>query len=123
MKHQITAFVTAATTAALLAFASSVGAGEPAMAPPAEGQTPPSAQQPGMDVTDEKLRQFAQAAEEVQKIQEDYAAKAESLQKTTEEQIVASVQDAGMSVEEFTSLVSLVQSDPALARRLTDLQQ
>ncbi len=73
-------------------------------------------------VTDKKLRQFATAAADVQQIQEEYAAKAQSLQKEAEEKIVSSVQGAGMSVAEFASLVKRVQSDPDLARRLDDMK-
>lgn len=122
-------FVAAAVALALSA--GSALANEPAEAPsgtlspeathpPADPmQSPPSVQ---AEVSDEKLRQFVTAAEDVHKIQQDYAVKAQSLQQAAEEEIVSSVQEAGMTVEEFTELVARVQNDPELARRLDDLQ-
>lgn len=97
----------------------------PGTQPPMDSQPPTDAQPPAAvegEVSDEKLQQFAEAAAEVQKIQEDYAAKAQSLQKATEEKIVSSVQEAGMSVAEFTAIVERMQSDPSLARRLDGLE-
>lgn len=96
------------------------GPGEPpdqAQSSPAEGATVLPE-----NVSDQKLQQFAEAAAEVQAIQQDYATKAQSLQKTTEEKIVSSVQDAGMTVAEFTAIVERIQTDPSLARRLDGLQ-
>jgi len=90
-------------------------------APPSGVAAPPA--EPAAEVSDEKLRQFAEAARDVHTIQQEFAAKAESLQKNTEEKIVSSVEQAGMTVEEFTALVALVQSDPSLARRLEGLSQ
>ena len=124
------------------ALSAAAGNAAPGDAPPAPGaQTPEAGQSPGAaqpdagqqpgvqapqaldgEVSDEKLRQFAEAAEEVQKIQQEYAAKAQSLQKTTEEKIVSSVQDAGMTVAEFTAIVERMQTDPTLAQRLDGLQ-
>ena len=121
-------------TAVALAFAATAanGANEPAEAPPSAPppeamQTPPAAtlpeQQSQRQVSDEELRQFVAAAEDVQKIQQDFAAKAQSLQQEAEEQIVSSVEEAGMTVAEFTELVARVQNDPELAARLDDLQE
>jgi hypothetical protein len=109
-----------------LAAAAAHAAPDPADPPPATAphgaiESPSAAPEPAQ-VSDEKLRQFAEAAAGVQKIQQEYAAKAQSLQKTTEDQIISSVEEAGMTVNEFTALVTRVQSDPALARRLDGLR-
>jgi hypothetical protein len=119
-----------ATAAAIVGLLMSAAQTHAADAPadaqaPSQAQTAPAVPAPQQDaaqVSDEKLLQFAEAAADVQKIQEDYAAKAQTLQKVTEDKIVSSVQDAGMTVAEFTSLVELVQTDPALAQRLNGLQ-
>ena len=126
---RVRAFWAAGALAA--ASASFAAAAQPAPGselPPAGGETPQAqqpgteTQQPGTEVSDEKLRQFVTAAADVQKIQQEYAVKAQSLQKTTEDRIVSSVEEAGMTVDEFTALVARVQNDPALARRLDGLQ-
>ncbi len=74
------------------------------------------------EISDAKLKQFAAAAADVEKIQQEYAAKAQILQKEAQQEIVSSVQDAGMSVTEFVSLVRRVQTDPSLAQRLDDMK-
>jgi hypothetical protein len=119
----IRAFSRAGTLAAGLVALAAVAQPAPgsAQAPPAGPATPPAEQQPA-EVSDQKLRQFVTAAAGVQKIQQEYAAKAQTLQKTTEDKIVSSVEQAGMTVEEFTALVARVQSDPDFARRVDGLQ-
>lgn len=119
MKFPVRTPLICVSFAAVLAFTPYASGAEP----PAEPPQASAGQQQTTDVSDAKLRQFAKAAKDVQKIQQDYTAKAETLQKDAEQQIVASVESAGMSVAEFTELVALVQSDPDLARRLNDLQQ
>lgn len=94
-------------------------------APGATDQSPGTAQAPAGvqgEVSDKTLKQFAEVAAEVQKIQQDYAAKAQSLQQNTQQEIISSVQDAGMSVEQFTALVERIQTDPSLADRLDSMQ-
>ncbi|HEX7035797.1 MAG TPA: DUF4168 domain-containing protein [Pseudomonadales bacterium] len=119
MKFSVRTPLISVSLAAALAF-TPYALGE--QAAPAEPQAP-TGQTQAADVSDAKLRQFAKAAKDVQKIQQDYTAKAKTLQKDAEQQIVASVEGAGMSVAEFTELVALVQSNPDLARRLSELQQ
>lgn len=122
MDHPLRKPLMALALAGALTGASHVLAAAPPAPAPAAPESQPQPQQPA-DVSDAKLRQFAKAAEGVQKIQQDYTKKAESLQKDAEKQIVASVEEAGMSVTEFTELVALLQNDPNLARRLSELQQ
>ena len=123
-------FIAAAVGLAFVATAAS-GANDAAEAPTSSAPPPEAMQEPAdpappqqqqVEVSDEKLLQFVTAAADVQKIQQDYAAKAQSLQQEAEQEIVSSVEEAGMTVAEFTELVARVQNDPELARRLDGLQ-
>lgn len=116
---------TALVAAAGLSLAAT-GFAAPPSAPP--GAAPPSGAvitEPAPakgKITDEKLKQFAAAAADVQKIQEEYAARAQMLEKEAEQKIVSSVRGAGMSVTEFAALVRRVQTDPRLAERLDNMK-
>jgi hypothetical protein len=90
-------------------------------AEPGDGGLP--AEQTEAPVSDAKLRQFALAAANVQAIQQEYASEAETLKNETEARIVDSVEEAGMTVDEFKHIFQQVQGDPALAQRLDELAQ
>lgn len=81
----------------------------------------PEAESAPVEVSDEKLRQFVTAATDVQDIQQEYIARAQTLQEETQQKMVEKVEDAGMTLAEFQSISVLVQNDPDLLRRLDEI--
>lgn len=88
-----------------------------------DAATTPAPQMEPSEVSDDKLRQFVAAATDVQDIQQDYMERAQSLQEETQQKMVESVEDAGMTVEEFQSISQLLQTNPEMLERLEDLEE
>lgn len=111
--------VAAATAMAILATGAMAG-GDVSVGTPAQ---PPLAADvvTTQPVTDAKLRQFAVAAAEIETIREELMAEMQDLQQVAEARMVSSVEDSGMTVDEFKTLFQDVQADPDLARRLESL--
>ena len=105
---------------------------QPAQAqPPAQGQTPMQGQQGGTGATaavsDQKIEAFAVAYLQVDKVRQEYSAKIgatkdettkQQLQEEAKKQMVDTVQASpDISVEEYSSILTAAQSDPALAKK------
>lgn len=136
----ITRYTSLATMTAavfsLLAF-SSASATELAQAqqpPPAQGQAPMQGQSGGTGaaapVSDQKLEAFAVAYLQVDKVRQQYSAKIDAtkdqaakqkLQEEAKQQMVDTVQASNdISVEEYSSILTAAQSDPALAKKVLE---
>ncbi|NKL99039.1 MULTISPECIES: DUF4168 domain-containing protein [Rhizobium] len=142
--NMITRYTSVATLSAavfsLLAFspASAVDMAQaqqqPAQAsPPAQAQ-PPMQAQPGNGATaavsDQKIEAFAVAYLQVDKVRQEYSAKIgatkdeaakQQLQEEAKKQMVDTVQASpDISVEEYSSILTAAQSDPALAKKVLE---
>ncbi|EJB07791.1 DUF4168 domain-containing protein [Rhizobium redzepovicii] len=120
----------------LLAF-SPASAAEMAQAqaqPPAQGQAPMQGQSGGTAapaaVSDQKLEAFAVAYLQVDKVRQEYSAKIgatkdeagkQKLQAEAKKQMVDTVEASkDISVEEYSSILTAAQSDPALAKKVLE---
>jgi hypothetical protein len=117
--------------ATALAALLTLGATGISYADPAETAAPPQ-NEAAAEVSDGKLRQFVEAATEVQTVQQEYAGaiqatnepdKAKSLQQEAQDKMVKAVEDSGLSVSEYNLIAQRLQQDPSLTNRLNDLQQ
>jgi hypothetical protein len=142
--NMITRYTSVATLSAavfsLLAFspASAVDmaqAQQPTQAqPPAQAQQPMQGQSGGSDasapVSDQKIEAFAVAYLQVDKVRKEYSAKIgatkdeaakQQLQEEAKKQMVDTVQASpDISVEEYSSILTAAQSDPALAKKVLE---
>ncbi|MBY3117514.1 DUF4168 domain-containing protein [Rhizobium laguerreae] len=137
--NMITRYTSVATLSAavfsLLAFspASAVDMAQ-AQQQPAQAQ-PPMQEQPGGNgasapVSDQKIEAFAVAYLQVDKVRQEYSAKIgatkdeaakQQLQEEAKKQIVDTVQASpDISVEEYSSILTAAQSDPALAKKVLE---
>lgn len=92
----------------------------------------PNAGTPSVDVSDQKLRTFIDAATEVQTISEKWQAKAASSESTDEveevrrkatEEMVGAVREKGMTVDEFNTISKAAERDPQLKSRIVAMLQ
>ncbi|MBX4867041.1 DUF4168 domain-containing protein [Rhizobium bangladeshense] len=102
--------------------------------PPAQSQAPMQGQNGGTGaaapVSDQKLEAFAVAYVQVDKVRQQYSAKIDAtqdqaakqkLQDEAKKQMVQTVQASpDISVEEYSSILTAAQSDPALAKKVLD---
>ena len=102
--------------------------------PPAQGQAPMQGQAGGngaaAPVSDQKIEAFAVAYLQVDKVRQEYSAKIDAtkdeaakqkLQDEAKKQMVDTVQAShDISVEEYSSILTAVQSDPALAKKVLE---
>ncbi|SCB61907.1 protein of unknown function [Rhizobium aethiopicum] len=102
--------------------------------PPAQGQAPMQGQSGGSGaaapVSDQKLEAFAVAYVQVDKVRQQYSAKIDAtqdqaakqkLQDEAQKQMVETVQSSpDISVEEYSSILTAAQSDPALAKKVLE---
>ncbi|MDK4731402.1 DUF4168 domain-containing protein [Rhizobium sp. CNPSo 3490] len=101
--------------------------------PPAQGQAPMQGQGgigAAAPVSDQKLEAFAVAYVQVDKVRQEYSAKIDAtkdqaakqkLQEEAKKQMVDTVQASNdISVEEYSSILTAAQSDPALAKKVLD---
>lgn len=102
--------------------------------PPAQGQTPMQGQPGGNGATaavsDQKIEAFAVAYLQVDKVRQEYSAKIgatkdetakQQLQEEAKKQMVDTVQASpDISVEEYSSILTAAQSDPALAKKVLE---
>ncbi|MGG7578538.1 DUF4168 domain-containing protein [Rhizobium sp. Nf11,1] len=101
--------------------------------PPAQGQAPMQGQGAtgaASPVSDQKLEAFAVAYVQVDKVRQEYSAKIDAtkdqaskqkLQDEAKKQMVETVQASpDISVEEYSSILTAAQSDPALAKKVLD---
>ncbi|MDC9833818.1 DUF4168 domain-containing protein [Rhizobium binxianense] len=119
----------------LLAFSPAFAQQQPAQAqPPAQGQAPMQGQSGGngaaAPVSDQKIEAFAVAYLQVDKVRQEYSAKIgatkdeaakQKLQQEAKKQMVDTVEASnGISVEEYSSILTAAQSDPALAKKVLE---
>ncbi|MBX4957346.1 DUF4168 domain-containing protein [Rhizobium lentis] len=133
----ITRYTSLATMTAavfsLLAFSPASAQQQPAQAqPPAQGEAPMQGQGGGAaaPVSDQKLEAFAVAYVQVDKVRQEYSAKIDAtkdqaakqkLQEEAKQQMVSTVQASNdISVEEYSSILTAAQSDPALAKKVLE---
>ncbi|MFD2342899.1 DUF4168 domain-containing protein [Sinorhizobium terangae] len=96
-------------------------------------QTQPTPGQPdsgGAAVSDQKIEAFAVAYLQVDKVRQEYSAKIEAtpdqaakekLKNEASQQMVQAVEASqGISVEEYTSILTAAQNDPALAKKVQE---
>ncbi|ASY65552.1 hypothetical protein SJ05684_b45700 (plasmid) [Sinorhizobium sojae CCBAU 05684] len=95
---------------------------------PAQGQTGATS----APVSEEKLEAFAVAYLQVDKVRQEYSAKIgaetdasakEKLQTEANQQMVKAVEASPISVEEYTSILTAAQNDPALANKVQEKLQ
>ena len=115
----------AKTTAALAAAAFATGG--VAVAQTAQTQQPAPAEQAIQPVTDAEIDQFIAANTEVATIaqsanqqlqQAEDQASAQQIQATAQEQMVAAIQEEGLTPTRFTQIVQLARADENLANKL-----
>ncbi|ACI55607.1 hypothetical protein GGI64_005645 [Rhizobium leguminosarum] len=119
----------------LLAFspASAAETAQTQAQPPAQGQAPMQGQSGGTAapaVSDQKLEAFAVAYLQVDKVRQEYSAKIgatkdeagkQKLQAEAKKQMVDTVEASkDISVEEYSSILTAAQSDPALAKKVLE---
>ncbi|NEJ72148.1 DUF4168 domain-containing protein [Rhizobium phaseoli] len=102
--------------------------------PPAQGQAPMQGQTGGNGtpaaVSDQKLEAFAVAYLQVDKVRQEYSEKVgaakdeagkQKLQAEAKKQMVDTVEASkDISVEEYSSILTAAQSDPALAKKVLE---
>lgn len=91
-------------------------------------QQPQQQQTPQVD--NERLEVYAEAANEVQKLNGEYRAEAETVQnpnelnalrEETEAKMIDAIEEKGLSVEEYNQITTAARSDPQLAQRITQM--
>jgi len=94
-----------------------------ALAQAAGGQAAP--------VDEATLEKFVEAKQQIQTLQSKFSrklqsvedqAKARELQMKAQEQMVAAVEDSGLSVEQYNNLANRMKEDPKLRRRVLESQ-
>lgn len=132
----------ASLTAALLGIlivqspAFAQGAAEPQAAQPRTPQAgasqipAPQTQLPQAAITDEKLKAFAVAYLQVDKVRQDYtrkigttadAATKQKLQNEANQQMIKAVETSpGMSLNDYKTIITAAQSDPTVARKVQE---
>lgn len=97
-------------------------------AEPAQSQTGATS----APVSEQKLEAFAVAYLQVDKVRQEYSAKIgaesdasakEKLQTEANQQMVKAVEASPISVEEYTSILTAAQNDPALAKKVQEKLQ
>ncbi|WP_417685772.1 DUF4168 domain-containing protein [Pseudidiomarina gelatinasegens] len=109
--------------------------GSAAMAAPQEGQSQQQQmmqQQESIELTDTMLEQFVTAMSNVQEISNKYseqfqsaedAEQAQEIQRKAQEEMVAAVNDSGLSPQEYNTIVQRVQQDEELRARLQEMTE
>lgn len=98
----------------------------PAYAEEGTNQSQPRA----AEVTDETLNQFVVALEQVRGIGQEYsdqianaegAGEAQELQQQAQEEMIAAVESAGLSVQEYNAIAQRMSQDEELMERVQDM--
>lgn len=123
-------------TLTTLAIAVALGTSSAAFAAPQQGnaaaQAPMQQQAPEIDVSDEQLEQFVDAMTAVQEISGKYteqfqsaetAEDAQAIQQQAQEEMIAAVNDSGLSADEYNTIVQAVQTDEELRARMQELTE
>lgn len=123
-------------TLTTLAIAVALGTSSAAFAAPQQGnaaaQAPMQQQAPEIDVSDEQLEQFVDAMTSVQEISGKYteqfqsaetAEDAQAIQQKAQEEMIAAVNDSGLSADEYNTIVQAVQTDEELRARMQEITE
>ena len=103
------------------------GAPEQGGAPPQGGA--PMQQAPSVDLSERDIDTFVNAFVAVQEVREDFAnrlqqaedeTEAQAMQQEAQDEMVAAVEDAGMSVEEYNEVAMALQNDPELMQEVQE---
>lgn len=109
--------------------------GSAAMAAPQEGQSQQQQmmqQQQSIELTDAMLEKFVTAMSNVQGISNKYseqfqsaedAEQAQEIQRKAQEEMVAAVNDSGLSPQEYNTIVQRIQQDEELRARLQEMTE
>lgn len=82
-------------------------------------------------ISDEQLEQFADALNEIERINDEFVAQleqaesqeeAQELQIAAQSEMVEAVEDSGLSVEEYNAIAYRMQNDPEIQERIEDLR-
>ncbi|MEX1032251.1 MAG: DUF4168 domain-containing protein [Cellvibrionaceae bacterium] len=99
-------------------------------------QQPAPPPEPGFDSTpsepvdDQTVEQFAAAYSSVQSIQEEFTERlqeaddreqAQSLQQEAQQQMLSTVEENGLSVQQYNEMIARMDQDPELRQRVFDL--
>lgn len=96
-----------------------------------QGADPYGAHSEQAEVSDDRLKTYAEAEEKVQEIRNevqeqmpnaDTPEQAQEMQQEAQEKMVSAVEDAGLSVEEYNQIATLIQTNPTLRDRLEELR-
>lgn len=95
-------------------------------------QAPGAQQEQQLDVTDEELRAFAEANEELQQVAEDARSdmqeaegqqEAQQVRDDFQEELARIVEDAGLDTARYNEIRGAVQRDPDLRNRFLEIRQ
>jgi uncharacterized protein DUF4168 len=94
----------------------------------AQVQSPaPSPSEPSQNIPDQKLDATAKALNQIADVKENYSQQIEATPSEADKQrlvdeankaLVKAVTDQGLSVEEYTSIMVMAQSDPAVRQKI-----
>jgi len=96
-------------------------------APNVQAQTPaPNRSSPSANISDQKLDQAAAAIQRVASVRQDYRqrmagappADRDRLANEATEAMVNAVNDEGLSVEEYNTIIDVAQNDPAVKEKI-----
>ncbi|WP_110619743.1 DUF4168 domain-containing protein [Thioalkalivibrio sp. ALE21] len=96
-------------------------------APPEGGGAPMQQEAPEVDLSDEDIDTFVEAFVGVQEVREDFSQRlqeaedeteAQQMQQEAQDEMVAAVEDAGMTVEEYNEVAMALQNDPELMQEV-----
>lgn len=117
--------ITACATALGLATAM---AAAPALADDYDTPPPPPQEQQAAPLTEEKLDQFVEALSEVHEIRNEAAQEleattdpedAQAVQQKAQQQMIEAVEEAGLTIEEYNQIATMMGSDPELQERIS----
>lgn len=95
------------------------------------GQYGAPAAQEQVEVSDDQLKTYAEAEQKVQEIRSEFQQQmpnaespeeAQTLQQEAQQEMVAAVEDAGLTVEEYNQIASQMQANPELRQRMEQLR-
>lgn len=102
-----------------------------AAAPGVQAQQQP-AMPPAASFPQDKIEAFANAAVQLQQVQEDFNAQVQTadnaeaigrLQEEAQQEAVQAIEDHGLSTDEYSSIAQAANQDPALYATIVDLMQ
>lgn len=82
-------------------------------------------------ISDEQLEQFADALNEIERINDDFVAQleqaenqeeAQELQIAAQGEMVEAVENSGLTVEEYNAIAYRMQNDPEIQERIEDMR-